>query len=74
MSSKFIAICEGTADSIWASGETEQQAKSRLWVRVHNYLVLRKAPETSTYNREKLEDYFGCVVLDLSENGGFLKF
>ena len=69
---KFVAICEGTRYPIWAAGESEDEAKANLWERVHNFLVSANAPETSEMSPQELEDFFGVVILDLSERGGFV--
>lgn len=69
---KFVAICEGTRYPIWAAGESEEEAKANLWERVHKFLVSANAPETSEMSPQELEDFFGVVILDLSEKGGFV--
>ena len=70
----FIAICDGTADSIYACAECEDDAKFLLWARVKAYLTAKKAPETQNYSYDRLEEYFGCVVLKVENNaGGFLR-
>lgn len=70
---KFVAICDGLADSIWSAAESESEACALLWERVSQYLKDRQAPETSEMNPKELEDYFGAVIIDLSKEGGFLR-
>jgi hypothetical protein len=69
---KFVAICEGTRYPIWAAGESEEEAKTDLWERVHNFLVNANAPQTSEMSSQELEDFFGVVILDLSKKGGYI--
>lgn len=66
----FVAICLGTFDSIWAAGDTEQEARAHLWEKVHEYLVDRQAPHTSELSAEELENYFGAWVIDTSKRAG----
>ena len=70
---KYVAICDGLADPIWSTGESESEACALLWERVSQYLKGRQAPETSGMTPKELEDYFGAVVIDLSKGGGFLR-
>lgn len=70
---KYLAICDGLADSVWAAGESESEARASLWERVSQYLKDRQAPFTAEMSAEELNDYFGAVVLDLSKEGGFLR-
>jgi hypothetical protein len=70
----FIAICEGTSDEIYACSEREDDAKFLLFTRVKLYLKDRNAPRTQDFTLEQLEEYFGCVVVKVENNGGgFLK-
>lgn len=69
---QFVAICDGLADSIWATGESEGEACALLWEAVSQYLKDRQAP-TSNMTAEQLEKYFGAVIIDLSKKGGFLR-
>lgn len=70
---KYLAICDGLADSVWATGENESEARASLWERVSQYLKDKQAPFTAEMSAEELDDYFGAVVLDLSKEGGFLR-
>jgi hypothetical protein len=70
---KFVAICDGLADSIWSAGESEGEACALLWERVSQYLKDKQAPETSEMTPKELENYFGAVVIDLSKQTGFLR-
>ena len=70
----FIAICDGTADAVYACSEREDDAKFLLWTRVKAYLKDRNAPETQDYTLERLEEFFGCVVVKVENNAvGFLR-
>lgn len=70
----FLAICDGTAYEIYATAQTEDEAKSILWGLVSNYLKKAQAPQTSEMNAEELENYFGCTIINTSEKPfGFLK-
>jgi len=69
---KFVAVCENLNDTLWAAGDTPEKAKALLWQKAHEYLVKREAPETADYSAQELEDYFGVVVLDISEGWGYL--
>lgn len=69
----YIAICENLADTVWASGKSELEACASLWERVSQYLKDRQAPHTAEMNAEELNEYFGCVVIDLSKKGGLLR-
>ena len=70
----FIAICDGTADAIYACAECENDAKFLLWARVKAYLRDRNALETQNYSYDRLEEFFGCVVVKVENNaGGFLR-
>jgi hypothetical protein len=62
----FIAICTETAQEIYATAETEEEAKLNLWGLVSNFLKNAQAP-TAEMNFEKLEDYFGCIVINTTE-------
>jgi hypothetical protein len=69
----FIAICNVYRE-IYACAETEDDAKFLLFTRVHLYLKDRNAPETQDYTHERLEEFFGCVVVKVENNaGGFLR-
>jgi hypothetical protein len=70
---RYVAICDGLADPIWAAGESEGEACASLWERVSQYLKDRQAPETSEMTVQELADYFGAVVIDLSKQSGFLR-
>jgi hypothetical protein len=62
----FFALCDGIADSIYATGATEEEASAELWRLVKAYLVNRQAPHTSEMTPEELSEYFGSVVWDLT--------
>ena len=69
----FIAICDGTAHEIYATAETEKEAKLNLWGLVSDFLKNAQAP-TAGMNFEKLENYFGCIVINTTEKPfGFLR-
>jgi hypothetical protein len=69
----FIAICDGTAHEIYATAETEEEAKSILWGLVSDFLKNAQAPQTQEMNSEELENYFGCIVINTTEKPfGFL--
>jgi hypothetical protein len=69
----FIAICDGTAHEIYATAQTEEEAKSILWGLVSDFLKNAQAP-TAGMNFEKLEDYFGCIVINTTEKPfGFVR-
>ena len=68
----YIALSINTHDSIWASGETEEEAKTLLWEKVHEYLVKRQAPETAEFSAEQLEEYFGVRIINAEEKWGYL--
>lgn len=70
---QYVAICDGLADPIWATGESEGEACASLWARVSQYLKDRQSPTTSDMTPKELEEYFGAVVIDLSKKGGFLR-
>lgn len=70
---QYVAICDGLADSIWSTGESEGEACALLWERVSQYLKDKQAPTTSDMTIEELEEYFGAIVIDLSKGGGFLR-
>ena len=70
---KYVAICDGLNDPIWATGESKGEACASLWERVSQYLKDRQAPETSEMTAQELNDYFGAVILDLSRGGGFFR-
>jgi len=70
----YIAICDGTADSIYSFGKTKEFAKELLWIRVKTYLQHRNAPETQDYTLEQLDEYFGSGVVKVKEGEtGFLR-
>ena len=62
----FIAICEGTAREIYATAQTEGEAKAILWGLVSDFLKHAQAP-TAEKTSEELEDYFGCTIIDTTE-------
>jgi hypothetical protein len=69
----FIAICDGTAQEIYATGKTEEEAKLILWGLVSSFLKRAQAP-TADMNDKQLEDYFGCTVINTTEKPfGFIK-
>lgn len=71
---EFIALCDNLADSIYATGTTEEEAKANLWFLVHNYLVSRQAPVTSEMNATELEEFFGSIIINTKEQpSGFLR-
>lgn len=72
-SNGFVAICDGTADTIFGYGKTEEEATTNLWSFVHDYLVKADAPETQDYAHKELEDYFGHSVFKLSAPAGFTR-
>ena len=70
----IFAICEGIANTIYATGTTEEETKAKLWDLVHQFLYHANAVETAYYSPAELEDYFGCVVINTEENpAGFLR-
>ena len=69
----FIAICDGTAREMYATAQTEEEAKSILWGLVSDFLKNAQAP-TAGMNFEKLENYFGCIVINTTEKPfGFIR-
>lgn len=69
----FIAICDGTAREIYATAQTEEEAKSILWGLVSNFLKQAQAP-TAEMTNEELENYFGCTMINTTEKPfGFIK-
>jgi hypothetical protein len=70
---KYLAICDGLNDPIFATGESEGEACASLWERVSQYLKERQAPETSKMTAQELSDFFSSVVIDISREGGFLR-
>jgi hypothetical protein len=71
---EYLAICDGLADSIYATGGTEDEADTILWELVHNYLVSRQAPETSEMSAAELQDFFGSIVINIKEQpSGFMR-
>jgi hypothetical protein len=69
---QYVAICDGLADPIWSTGESESEALALLWEAVSQYLKGRQAPN-SNMTAEQLDEYFGAVIIDLSKRGGFLR-
>jgi hypothetical protein len=69
----FFVLCEGTSDEIYAIDETEKGAKALLWAKVHEYLEDRGAPITSEMTNAELENFFGCVVIEIKRGAEFLK-
>ena len=67
---KYVALCTNTVEYIWASGDTIEEAKALLWEKVHEFLVDRQAPETMYFDAERLEEYFGCWVINTSRRFG----
>lgn len=70
---KYLAICDGLNDPIYATGESESEACASLWERVSKYLKGREAPFTANMTAQELSNFFGAVVIDLSKEGGFLR-
>jgi len=69
----FIAICDGTAQEIYATAQTEEEAKSILWGLVSDFLQKAEAP-TAEMNNEELEDFFGFIMIDTTEKPfGFIR-
>jgi len=69
----FIAICDGTDYEIFATAETEEEAKSILWGLVSDFLKRAQA-STAEMNSEELEEYFGCTIINTTEKPfGFIK-
>ena len=67
----ILAICDGTRYEIYATGKTEEEAKSILWGLVRDYL---KGRDWADMDHKELEEYFGCVIINLEEKPhGFLK-
>ena len=64
----IIAICDGTAETIYATAPTEDEAKATLWELVHQFLYKSNAVETAYYSATELDNYFGCVVIDTEKN------
>jgi 2-methylisocitrate lyase-like PEP mutase family enzyme len=72
---RYVAICDGLADPIWAAGESEGEAYARLWKRVSQYLKDRQTetPRTANMTAEELADFFGAVIIDLSKEVGRIR-
>jgi len=69
----FIAICDGTAREMYATAQTEEEAKSILWGLVSDFLKKAQAP-TAEMTNEELEEYFGCTIIDTTEKPfGFIR-
>lgn len=69
----FIAICDGTAHEIYATAETEEEAKAILWELVSDFLKNAQAP-TAEKTIEELEDFFGCTIINTTEKPfGFIR-
>jgi hypothetical protein len=69
----FIAICDGTAQEIYATAQTEEETKTILWGLVSDFLKKAEAP-TAEMNREELENYFGCTIINTTEKPfGFVR-
>ena len=69
----FIAICDGTAREMYATAQTEEEAKAILWGLVSDFLKQAQAP-TAEMNAEELEDYFGCTIINTTEKPfGFIR-
>jgi hypothetical protein len=69
----FIAICDGTAHEIYATAQTEEEAKSILWGLVSDFLKNAQAP-TAEMNHEELEEYFGFIMINTIEKPfGFIR-
>jgi len=69
----FIAICDGTAHEIYATAQTEEEAKSILWGLVSDFLKNAQAP-TAEMNHEELEAFFGVIVIDTTKKPfGFVR-
>jgi hypothetical protein len=70
----YIAICDGTTDSIYGCGKTKNEAEELLWLRVQTYLQHKNALETQHYDVKQLADYFGSIVIKVkSGDTGFLR-
>jgi hypothetical protein len=68
----FIAICDGTAQEVYATAQTEEEAKSILWGLVSDFLKKAQAPKEMT--NEELENYFGCTIINTTEKPfGFIR-
>jgi hypothetical protein len=66
----IIAICENIRYEIYATGESEEEAKAILWSLVSDYLK----GSWQDMNHKELEDHFGCVLIDTEKKPhGFLK-
>jgi hypothetical protein len=72
---RYVAICDGLADPIWAAGESESEASASLWERVSQYLKDRQTqtPRTANMTEQELAEFFGAVIIDLSKEGGFIR-
>lgn len=69
----FIAICDGTAREIYATAQTEDEAKVILWGLVSDFLKRAQAP-TAEMTNEELENYFGCTMINTTEKPfGFIR-
>lgn len=69
----FIAICDGTAREIYATAQTEEEAKSILWGLVSDFLKHAQA-STADMSHEELEEYFGYIMIDTTEKPfGFIR-
>jgi hypothetical protein len=69
----FVAICDGTAQEMYATGKTEEEAKLILWGLVSSFLKKAQAP-TAQMNDKELEDYFGCTIINTTEKPfGFIR-
>jgi hypothetical protein len=69
----FIAICDGTAHEIYATAQTEEEAKSILWGLVSDFLKNAQAP-TAEMNHEELEEFFGFIMINTIEKPfGFIR-
>ena len=69
----FIAICDGTAREMYATAQTEEEAKSILWGLVSDFLKQAQAP-TAEMSHEELKDYFGCIIINTTEKPfGFIR-
>lgn len=69
----FIAICDGTAQEMYATAQTEEEAKSILCGLVSSFLKRAQAP-TAEMNHEELEEFFGFIIIDTTKKPfGFIR-
>jgi hypothetical protein len=69
----FIAICDGIAQEVYATAQTEEETKSILWGLVSDFLKKAQAL-TAEMTNEELEDYFGCTIINTTEKPfGFIR-